>query len=51
VVFQGVHMMMGGDLAKPWGKDEKRESKMVFIGRNLPRDVFLKGLELCTVTA
>jgi len=50
VVFQGVHMMMGGDLAKPWAAGEKRESKMVFIGRNLPQDVFLKGLELCTVT-
>ncbi|MDB5803936.1 MAG: cobalamin biosynthesis protein CobW [Betaproteobacteria bacterium] len=50
VVFQGVHMMMGGDLAKAWGKDEKRESKMVFIGRNLPQEVFLKGLDLCTVS-
>ena len=49
VVFQGVHMMMGGDLAKPWDKDEARRSKMVFIGRNLPQDVFVKGLELCTV--
>jgi len=49
VVFQGVHMMMGGDLAKPWNAGEKRESKMVFIGRNLPQEVFLKGLELCTV--
>jgi G3E family GTPase len=47
VVFQGVHMMMGGDLSKPWGKDEKRSSKMVFIGRNLPQDVFTKGLALC----
>ncbi|HEY4373952.1 MAG TPA: GTP-binding protein [Burkholderiales bacterium] len=50
VVFQGVHMMMGGDLSKPWGSGEKRESKMVFIGRNLPQDVFVKGLELCTVS-
>ncbi|MFN0162492.1 MAG: CobW family GTP-binding protein [Burkholderiales bacterium] len=50
VVFQGVHMMMGGDLAKPWGENEARTSKMVFIGRNLPQDVFIKGLELCTVT-
>jgi G3E family GTPase len=49
VVFQGVHMMMGGDLAKPWAPGEKRTSKMVFIGRNLPEDVFVKGLELCTV--
>jgi len=49
VVFQGVHMMMGGDLAKPWAPDEKRTSKMVFIGRNLPEEVFSKGLDLCTV--
>ena len=49
VVFQGVHMMMGGDLAKPWGPGEIRQSKMVFIGRNLPQDIFVKGLELCTV--
>ena len=47
VVFQGVHMLMGGDLGKPWGADEKRESKMVFIGRNLPEDLFVKGLEQC----
>jgi G3E family GTPase len=50
VVFQGVHMMMGGDLGKPWSEGEKRESKMVFIGRNLPQEVFVKGLELCTVS-
>ena len=49
VVFQGVHMMMGGDLAKPWAPGEKRTSKMVFIGRNLPEEVFSKGLDLCTV--
>ena len=50
VVFQGVHMMMGGDLAKPWAPGEVRTSKMVFIGRNLPEEVFTKGLDLCTVT-
>jgi G3E family GTPase len=47
VVFQGVHMMMGGDMGKPWGKKEKRESVLVFIGRNLPEDLFVKGLEAC----
>jgi len=46
VVFQGVHMMMGGDMGKPWGKD-KKQSVMVFIGRKLPRDLFLAGLEQC----
>jgi G3E family GTPase len=47
VVFQGVHMLMGGDLGRPWGRDEKRSSTMVFIGRNLPQDLFIKGLEQC----
>jgi G3E family GTPase len=46
VVFQGVHMMMGGDLGKPWGKD-KKQSVMVFIGKKLPKDLFLAGLEEC----
>jgi G3E family GTPase len=47
VVFQGVHMMMGGDLGKPWGKGEKKQSTMVFIGKKLPRDLFVAGLEQC----
>jgi G3E family GTPase len=47
VVFQGVHMMMGGDLGKPWGKGEKKHSVMVFIGRKLPKDLFIAGLEQC----
>ena len=45
-VFQGVHMMMGGDMGKPWGKD-KKQSVMVFIGKKLPKDLFLAGLEQC----
>jgi G3E family GTPase len=49
VVFQGVHMLMGGDLGRPWGADERRESVMVFIGRNLPKDIFLQGLDQCRV--
>ena len=44
VVFQGVHQLMGSDLAAPWG-NEPRQSKMVFIGIDLPRDVILQGLE------
>ncbi|TAK45520.1 MAG: GTP-binding protein, partial [Betaproteobacteria bacterium] len=47
VVFQGVHMMMGGDLGKPWAKGEKKQSVMVFIGRKLPKDLFVAGLEQC----
>ena len=51
VVFQGVHMLMGGDLGRAWGPDEPRTSVMVFIGRNLPKDLFIQGLEKCLATA
>jgi G3E family GTPase len=47
VVFQGVHMMMGSDVGKPWRSGEPRESVMVFIGRKLPQDLFIQGLESC----
>lgn len=45
VIFQGVHQLMGSDLGPVWSPDEKRVSKMVFIGIDLPRDIFLQGLE------
>ena len=37
----------GGDLGKPWGNKEKKQSIMVFIGKKLPRDLFIAGLEQC----
>ena len=49
VIFQGVHQLMGSDLGPVWAKDEKRNSKMVFIGINLPKDIFLQGMEQCLV--
>ncbi len=49
VVFQGVHQIMGSDLGAKWGEDEERGSKMVFIGKDLPKDVFIRGLEQCLV--
>ncbi len=47
MIFQGVHMTMGGSPGKAWAADEKRESKMVFIGRNLPKRIFVEGLAYC----
>ena len=47
VVFQGVHQLMGSDLGPAWGAGEKKNSKLVFIGIDLPRDIFLQGLEQC----
>jgi G3E family GTPase len=49
VVFQGVHQIMGSDLGAKWGANDTRGSKMVFIGKNLPKDVFVRGLEQCLV--
>ena len=47
MIFQGVHMLMGGTPGKPWEAGEKRESVMVFIGRKLPRRLFEEGLAYC----
>jgi G3E family GTPase len=49
VVFQGVHQMMGSDIGAKWPENEPRSSKMVFIGKNLPKDTFIRGLEQCLV--
>jgi G3E family GTPase len=47
VIFQGVHMLWDANQGKQWGRSEARENVMVFIGRNLPRTVFEKGLRIC----
>lgn len=47
VVFQGVHMLMGSEVGQVWKKAETRSSKIVFIGRNLPRELLEKGLAQC----
>ena len=46
-VFQGVHMILDGDHQRPWAKGEKRDSRIVFIGRNLPEDKIRQGFESC----
>lgn len=51
VIFQGVHQLMGSDLAAPWQADEPRESRMVFIGIDLPQDILRQGLDSCLVPA
>jgi len=48
-VFQGVHMLMGGEQGSAWKPNEKRESVLVFIGKSLPKDTFEKGLTMCLV--
>jgi G3E family GTPase len=46
-VFQGVHMILDGDLQREWKKDEKRESRIVFIGRRLKQDELRRGFMAC----
>ncbi len=45
VIFQGVHQLMGSDLGPAWAEGEVRNSKMVFIGIDLPKDILLQGME------
>jgi G3E family GTPase len=46
-VFQGVHMILDGDHQRAWNEGEKRESRIVFIGRNLPQEKIKAGFEGC----
>ena len=48
-VFQGVHMILDGDLQRDWRLDEVRQSKMVFIGHHLNRAAIEKAVEACRV--
>ncbi len=46
-VFQGVHMILDGDLQRDWKDGETRESRLVFIGRDLNENELRKGFEAC----
>ena len=46
-VFQGVHMILDGDHQRAWKEDEQRDSRIVFIGRNLPEEKIRTGFESC----
>jgi G3E family GTPase len=46
-VFQGVHMILDGDLSREWRPDEKRESRVVFIGRALDEGAIRDGFMAC----
>ena len=46
-VLQGVHMIVEGDHQRPWRDDETRETRLVFIGRNLDRDKIERTFNAC----
>jgi G3E family GTPase len=47
--FQAVHMIADGDFIGPWKDDEPRQSRLVFIGRDLNRPQLRRGFETCQV--
>jgi len=46
-VIQGVHMIVEGDTQRDWKPDEKRVSRLVFIGKNLDRNELERGFAAC----
>ncbi len=47
-VFQGVHMILDGDHQGEWKAGENRDTRMVFIGRDLPVDLIKSGFAAVT---
>ena len=45
--FQAVHMLADGDYIGPWKQGETRQSRLVFIGRELNRPELRRGFEAC----
>jgi Putative GTPases (G3E family) len=46
-VIQGVHMIVEGDHQRAWREGEKRESRLVFIGRELDREKLERTFKAC----
>mmetsp|Transcript_25608 Transcript_25608/g.31065 ORF Transcript_25608/g.31065 Transcript_25608/m.31065 type:complete len:164 (-) Transcript_25608:660-1151(-) len=50
-VYQAVHMQFNGQFDSPWAdSDDARESKLVFIGRNLDHEVIKADFVACLST-
>jgi G3E family GTPase len=50
-VVQGVHMIIECDHQRPWKDGEKRETRLVFIGRDLDREKLERTFKACEVHA
>jgi G3E family GTPase len=46
-VFQGVHMILDGDFQQAWTPQDRRASRMVFIGHDLPKENLAAGFKAC----
>ena len=49
-VYQAVHMIFTGNFMEKWEPDETRESKLVFIGKNLNRQELTDAFMACAVS-
>lgn len=47
LVFQSVQQMFAFSRGDAWAKDEKKQTRIVFIGKNLRRDILEKSLKQC----
>ena len=47
--FQAVHVIADGDHIGPWKAGDPRQSRIVFIGRELNRPEPRRGLEACAM--
>jgi len=46
-VYQAVHMIFNGNFTETWAEDEARDSKLVFIGKNLNKAELKASFEAC----
>jgi len=49
-VYQAVHMIFNGNFDEEWAPDEVRESKLVFIGKNIDHEALKAAFTACAVT-
>eukprot|EP00325_Prymnesiales_sp_UTEX-LB-985_P032405 CAMPEP_0174721616 /NCGR_PEP_ID=MMETSP1094-20130205/36717_1 /TAXON_ID=156173 /ORGANISM="Chrysochromulina brevifilum, Strain UTEX LB 985" /LENGTH=443 /DNA_ID=CAMNT_0015922339 /DNA_START=51 /DNA_END=1382 /DNA_ORIENTATION=+ len=46
-VYQGVHMQFKGEFTEDWGASETRYNRLIFIGKNLDREMITAGFNKC----
>merc|ERR1711920_697828 len=49
-VYQAVHMIYNASFDQPWGPDECRDNKLVFIGKDLNRQEMSEKFHECILT-
>jgi G3E family GTPase len=47
VVFQGVHMLFDAQPDRAWSQNEEKKSQLIFIGKDLDRNMLNEGFKKC----